>query len=472
MKTLLAGILGLLLLGFAVPGAAQAQWQWYEIDAKRNVRVNLYLFWSATCPHCRDALRFVQDLERRRPWVKVARYEITGTPANRDLYQRMAASLKQNAGQTPAFFYCRHMHLGYDSYEQTGRPIEQALIRWYDALKKRQDKAAPGLAELVLVQADGMEPDLPPPAEEEAVQVPLWGKVDPEDLSLPLLTFVLAGADAFNPCAFFVLLMLLSLIVHGHSRARMVFVGSMFVFFSGLMYFLFMAAWLNLFFLVGHLQIITIAAGVVAIGVAALNIKDFFVLGTGPSLSIPAEARPGLFQQMTRLINASSWPVMIGGTLALAFTVNLYELLCTSGFPMVYTRVLTLRQLSPASYYLYLLFYNAVYVLPLALIVLAFTVTLGSRKLSERGGRVLKLFSGLMMLALGVSLVVWPDLLTTALGALAVLGAALAATWAIVYANRWFRDRTSGPPRMTITAAELKDVNAEAVGDVHSPIAR
>jgi len=85
----------------------------------------------------------------------------------------------------------------------------------------------------------------------------------------------------------------------------------------------------------------------------------------------------------------------------LAIVANSYELLCTAGFPMVYTRILTLRALPVESYYLYLLLYNLVYILPLLAIVTVFTIKLGSRKLSEQEGMVLKLLSGVMMLMLG-----------------------------------------------------------------------
>jgi hypothetical protein len=298
------------------------------------------------------------------------------------------------------------------------------------------------------VEPDFVEPpdlpvDLPP--QEETIYVPGQGEIEPDRLSLPTLTLILAGCDAFNPCAFFVLLLLLSLLVHGRSRARMMLVGGIFVFFSGLVYFLFMAAWLNLFFVIGHLGLITTAAGAVAVVIGVLNVKDFFWFKQGPSLSIPASARPALFQRMARLINASSLPSLAGGAVALASAANLYELLCTSGFPLVFTRVLTLRQLSTPEHYAYLVLYNLIYVAPMALIVLVFAMTLGARKLTEYGGRILKLLSGLMMLALGLVLVVQPEVLHTAVGAVAVLGSAGGMTALLLTIDR-FRHRQANQP--------------------------
>ncbi len=121
----------------------------------------------------------------------------------------------------------------------------------------------------------------------ESVQLPLLGEIAPADLSLPLFTLVIAGLDAFNPCAFFVLLFLLSLMVHARSRARMLLIGGTFIFFSGLIYFLFMAAWLNLFLVIGGTPIVTLVAGVVAVIIGLLNTKDYFWFKQGPSLVIP-----------------------------------------------------------------------------------------------------------------------------------------------------------------------------------------
>jgi hypothetical protein len=216
----------------------------------------------------------------------------------------------------------------------------------------------------------------------------------------------------------------------------MAMVGGTFVLFSGVFYFLFMAAWLNVFLLTDHLPAITIVAGVLAVAAAAINIKDYFWFKRGVSLSIPEGARPGLFERMRRLSAATSLAPMLAGTLVLAATANAYELLCTAGFPMIFTRVLTLRELPTSSYYGYLALYNVIYVLPLAAIVAVFTYTLGRRKLQEREGRLLKLLSGVMMLELGAILLIRPALLQSIPGAVGLLAAAVLITAIVEFIHR------------------------------------
>ncbi|MFP5410919.1 MAG: hypothetical protein ACLGG6_08080 [Gammaproteobacteria bacterium] len=127
---------------------------------------------------------------------------------------------------------------------------------------------------------------------------------------------------------------------------------------------------------------------------------------------------------------------MLAATALLAVAVNFYELLCTAGFPMVYTRLLTLQDLGPAEHYLYLGLYNLVYVIPLAVIVGLFAFTLGARKLSEREGRLLKLLSGLMMLQLGALLVLAPNALNHLGVALVMIAVAVGMTWAAARLTR------------------------------------
>ena len=239
--------------------------------------------------------------------------------------------------------------------------------------------------------------------------LPLLGDLDPENLSLPLFTLVIAGLDSFNPCAFFVLLFLLSLMVHARSRARMLVIGLTFVSISGLVYFMFMAAWLNLFLLLGGMPAVTGIAGALAMLIGLLNTRDYFRIDEKATLAIPESAKPALFRRSRELLKADSLATMLVGAATLAVAANSYELLCTAGFPMVYTRVLTLNGQGGWQYYAWLVLYNLIYVVPLLIIVALFALTLGSHKLSERQGRFLKLLSGLMMSGLGAVMLLAPD---------------------------------------------------------------
>lgn len=371
-------------LWLLVSSAFAAEPVWRENDAQGATVVHLYFFWSKRCPHCLEAKPYVEGMAAQHAWLKLHSAEIVDHPENLRLYREMAAALGQEAQSVPGFFLCGEMITGFLSPEESGAD----LLRKAEACRAGTGQPRTG-----------------------GLTVPGLGSVDAGDFSLPALTVIIAGLDAFNPCAFFVLLFLLSLLVHARDRGKMLLVGGVFVFFSGLIYFLFMAAWLNVFLVMEELRYVTLGAGIVAVLVALINIKDFFWFKAGISLSIPDRAKPLLYQRMRNLVAAARWPSVLAGTAALAIVANAYELLCTAGFPMVYTRILTLRGLETFDYYLWLALYNVVYVIPLAVIVFTFAWTLGGRKLQEDEGRLLKLVSGNMMLGLGLTLLFAPQLL-------------------------------------------------------------
>lgn len=394
---------------------------WYEKDVNDQPVIHLYFFWSIKCPHCLKAQPDIAEMDKEYPWLKVHSLELVNHPENVQTYINMAAMFANDARSVPAFMFCGNLISGYENKKTTGRLLKYYLKECYQFAKENNPDNGTAFV------LDINEPT--------SVDIPFLGSISSDDYSLSMLTIVIAGMDAFNPCAFFVLLFLLSMMVHSRSRGRMALIGGIFVFFSGFIYFLFMTAWLNLFIYLGELRLITLIAGAVAVIIALINIKDYFWFKKGFSLRIADDEKPKLFDRIRHLLRLDSIVMVIFATVILAVVANSYELLCTAGFPMIYTRILTLQSLSTTSYYLYLLLYNLIYILPLLSIVVLFTIKLGSRKLSEHEGMVLKLLSGVMMLMLGLLLVLSPQLLNNVMVAATIVILAISITWGIVKAT-------------------------------------
>lgn len=248
--------------------------------------------------------------------------------------------------------------------------------------------------------------------EEGVIDLPIVGRVDPHALSLPAFTVVIGLADGLNPCAFYVLVAMLGVLLHVRSRKRLLLFGGTFVMASGVVYFLFMSAWLGIFTLTGLGRGVTIGLGAILLVMGLINLKEVFWFKKGVSLMIPEGAKPGLFRRMRAVAGAASLPVALAGVATLAFLVNLVELGFTLGLPAVYTRVLSLRRdLSGAARHAYLALYNVAYVIPLAAIVLVYAATLHRLTLTERRAKVLKGISGALLVTFGVLFIVAPDAL-------------------------------------------------------------
>ena len=365
----------------------------------------LEVFTRAGCPRCVAAAAFLEVLQKEYPKLQIVTYDVESDSGALQRLHTLAAQRKISVVGVPAFFLREELLIGFANAETTGAQIK--------SLFTPQRPSLPEASPSGICTPDATSP-CPSDAEEkgdneDTVDVPLLGRLSPTALGLPFFTIVLGLLDEFNPCAMWVLLFLLSLLVNLRDRAKMFLIGGAFVLVSGIVYFAFMAAWLNLFWLIGFSRMTQLVLGLVAFFIGAVNVKDFFAFGYGPSLSIPAAAKPGLYARVRRILQAENVSGAVVSVLILAVLVNTVELLCTAGLPAVYTHVLTLYQLPWWTYYGYLALYNIAYVPDDSLMLLVAVVTLSHHKLQEREGRWLKLVSGAVMLSLGAVLMLKPD---------------------------------------------------------------
>lgn len=344
---------------------------------------DLEVFVRSGCPHCEVAKRFLDRLRHERPSLRLSVHDVGRDPVALRRLQELAAAQGRGPAGVPSFLIGTELIVGFLSEETTG-----------EELRARLDRAA-GTA--------------PPSLRTGGIRSGWFGEFRVAELGLPLFTVAIGLLDGFNPCAMWVLLFLLSVLVNLRDRRKMAVIAGTFVAVSGLVYFAFMAAWLNLFLVIGFSRAAQLGLGGLACLVGAVNVKDFFALGRGPTVGIPESAKPGLYAHMRRVLQAENLAGALAGIAVLAVLVNLVELLCTAGFPALYTQILTLQNLPSWGYYGYLGLYNLAYVLDDGLMVTIAVITLSRRKLQERAGRWLKLTSGLVMAGLGAVLLLRPD---------------------------------------------------------------
>lgn len=246
----------------------------------------------------------------------------------------------------------------------------------------------------------------------QKVRLPFFGEVDASKISLPLLTLVLGTLDGFNPCAMWILIVLVSLLIPLKSRKKIALVGGTFIFAEGLLYFLIMAAWLNAFLVISYVSLTRILIGIVGIGFGVWRLKDFFFWRPGVCKVVSESgSQQKILAKIKNILKPSAVPVTIFGVIALAFSVNIIEFVCSAGFPVIYTRVLALQSIGTIQYYLYLIFYNLLYVLD-DLIIFGFAFfTLNRFGFSDKYNRYSTLIAGVLIFILGLLLIFKPGLL-------------------------------------------------------------
>jgi hypothetical protein len=236
----------------------------------------------------------------------------------------------------------------------------------------------------------------------------LGHKISLDEVGLPLFTLAMGLLDGFNPCSIWVLILMISLLAPMKNRARMSLVAGTFVAVEGIAYFIFMAAWLNFFLLIGLSRVSELVIAGIALVAGLINLKDFWFYGRCISLSIPDAAKPDIYAGIRRILQAQNLAGALAGTVLPAILVQIVEFMCTSGFPALYTRILTLKHLDSMSYYGYLLLYNAAYMLDDVIVLTIGVVTLSQRRLQEKEDRKLKFISGLVMVGLAIYLIAAP----------------------------------------------------------------
>lgn len=364
----------LLLIIVPLPAASEQAPPTQPVAAQGMIEV----FVRDGCPHCAEAKIFLARLSSERPGLRIIYRSIDkDAGARAELIQH-----SRNAGiwppGVPTFVVDGRMLAGFDDAERSGA----ALL----ALLDQASIPSPGL-----------------------VETELFGTLSASRLGLPLFTLAVGLLDGFNPCAMWVLLLLLSLLVRLHDRKRMALVAGTFVLVSGAVYYAFMAAWLNIFLVAGMSEPLRWALAGMALAIGVINVKDFFARERRFSLSIPDSAKPGLYARVRRVLGADTLPASLLAVAVFATVVNFVELLCTAGFPAIYTAVLAQQNLSPSAHYAYLGLYILGYMSDDTLMVTAAVIALGSRRLTERTGRWLKLLSGAVMLALGAVMMLRPE---------------------------------------------------------------
>ena len=357
------------------------------------------LFVREGCPHCAQAEAFMEQLRRERPQLSVVVRDVTKEPAALARLQELVQAQGGGLARVPAAFVNGQLILGYSSEASTDKLIRSALAGNRVAAAAGGEAGSCEAEESLSCSAGAARPA------PESFEVTLFGRtVTLDDVGLPAFTLAMGLLDGFNPCSMWVLLLIISMLAPLNDRKRMLAIAGTFVLVEGISYFVMMTAWLNLFLLIGLSRASQVAIAVIAIVAGLINVKDFFAFGRGITLSIPDSAKPRIYGRMRGILHAPTYKAAIAGTIVLGLLVQVVEFMCTSGFPALFTRILTLHQLDTASYYGYLLLYNAAYMVD-DIIVLSIGVTLLSRhRLNKQEGRVLKLLAGVVMIGLGIYL--------------------------------------------------------------------
>jgi cytochrome c biogenesis protein CcdA/glutaredoxin len=368
--------------------------------ASADGEVELTLFWGDGCPHCAAEKEWLATASQAHPGLRVREYEVWYDEGNRELLEATAAEM---------------------GFEATGVPVtivgERHWVGWSDAIRDE--------VEAVLGEGEGSGA----PSRDTTtsrVDVPLFGDVTVGGGSLVASTLVIGFVDGVNPCSLWVISVLLAIVVRTGSRRRVFAVGTTFLLVTAGMYALYMAGLYSAMGVVAHIGTVQVVVAVVAMVFALVSIKDYFAFKAGLSFTIPDSSKPGIYKRMRRIAGQERLVPALAATVVLAIGVSLLETPCTAGFPVLWTGLLEANAVGAVEAAGLFVLYMVPFLLDELLIFAAAVVTLRATKVQERHGRLLKLVGGAMMLALAVTVLVDPALMSDPLVALVVFVGAMA----------------------------------------------
>lgn len=252
------------------------------------------------------------------------------------------------------------------------------------------------------------------------VSLPFLGVVNTSEMSLTTLTIILGLLDGFNPCAMWVMLFLIALLINTNSRKKMLLIGGSFLFASGLVYYLILNAWLKLFLAVSYINIVRMVIGISALGVGVWQIKNFIDYKpgvckvTGGEGGIQEKLRNKIEDKAKQITESSISIGMIMGVFVLAIGVNMVEFFCSAGVPAIFTQILSLNATSDFQYQFYVLLYTFVFMLDDLIIFLVTFFTLKQFGFTHEYNHWATLIGGLLIFILGALLIFKPEMLSFA----------------------------------------------------------
>ena len=375
-------------------------------------RLVVHVYSEPGCPYCQRAKSFLRDQARKLQWLRVIDHDIQSDALASKQFEALNRRLGVKQPGVPLILVGPRPFIGFDAPETTGAQVIEAA---------RQCIGVPCRDLYEEVTASLSQPRYVPPASDtqsapvtrpslpDQIDLPVIGEVNTRALSLPVLTVLLAAVDGFNPCAMWVLVFLIGLLLGMENKARMWILGGTFLFTSALVYFLFLSAWLNIFLLLGALLWIRIAVGGFALVGGAYYLREFALNPDAVCKVTNSGERRTIMDALKRTVQEEHFWLALAGIVVLAAAVNLIELLCSAGLPAVFTNVLSLSDLPTWQYYAYLLLYISVFLADDAIIFITAMVTLQATGLTASYSRYSHLIGGTAMVIIGVLLIFRPD---------------------------------------------------------------
>lgn len=402
------------------------------VGAKADEKViNIHLFYGNGCPHCAAEEEFLSDYLKDRPDVKLYKYEIWYDSHNQELLSKVQKEMgTTNKNGVPFTVIGKKTIVGYAD-GVTDEQIKDAINYYLNNDYRDYAGEITGKVKKVEVKEDTIKDESKTEDKkenkmekaddtkdsdqtDENVTVPVLGKINAKKVSLPILAVVLGFVDGFNPCAMWILIFLITMLFNMKDRKKMWILGLTFILTSGIVYLMFILAWLNLATFISKIAFIRLLIAVIALVVGLINVYKYI-----DSLKkkdegcdvVDKKDRKKIMEKIISITHEKKFIIALLGIMVLAASVNIIELMCSIGIPLLFTQILAMNNLSTFSYMIYMFIYIFFFLIDDIVIFVISMVTLKVTGLSTKYTKYSHLIGGIIMLIIGLLLIIKPELL-------------------------------------------------------------
>jgi glutaredoxin len=345
-------------------------------------KINLYLFHGRDCPHCAEEKVWLEDIkDKYEDNVNFYYYEVWYNEANAKLMDKVLSRLNIKKSAVPLTVIGEKYYVGYS--KSTASSIEN-VIKSYIVNDQEDD--------------------------EDSRYIPIIGNVNIKDVSIPLVAVILGFIDGFNPCAMWVLLFLINLLFGMKEKRKAWILGLTFLLISGLVYFLSMLG-INLILGIATINWMKIIIAIFILIAGIFNFRKYLKIRkeeTGCTV-VDDKKRKNIIKKAGRIVNSKTFGLALIGIIVLAASVNLIEMACSLGFPVVFNEILTINNITGITRIIYLLIYILFYMIDDIVVFSISMITLEATGITNKYNKLCTLISAIIMIVMGLLMLFKPD---------------------------------------------------------------
>lgn len=381
-----------------------------NVNAKETDNLTLYVFKGDGCPHCKAEMDYLDTIKDKYTNLEIKEYEVWYDDDNASLLTKVESYFNIKRSGVPTTIIGNTVIQGYQNESSTGKKIERA-INFYeendykDIVKEIKD----GTATKNPKKPDKFQEEETKLDKETSVKAPIVGNVNLKDVSLLTSAVILGLIDGFNPCAMWILLFLISALIGMKDRKRMWTLGLTFLITSGLVYMLIMLSWISIAVKITTVVWIRHIIAIIALIGAILNLKSFIKSKNSGCEIVDSKKRKNIFSKIKKFTSEKSFILAFFGIIGLAISVNLVELACSAGLPLIFTELLAINNVSGFIKFIYIGIYIIFFLIDDIIVFTISMYTMKATGISTKYGKYSHLIGGLIMLLIGLLLIIKPE---------------------------------------------------------------